>query len=85
MQVSQLRRNTANWKGCPVYKAKLALKQTSTTVTQRINQRTWNPAEKVTRDKSYVKVASSKLEQANNNNEQMSTQTKRNKPTIQGI
>lgn len=40
--------HTANWKGCPVYKTKLSSNQTLTTVTQRINQRTWKPAEKVT-------------------------------------
>jgi len=73
--------HTANWKDCPVYKAKLALKQTPTTVTQRLNQRTWKPADKVIQDKSYA--TGGKFEQSNN--DLMPTQTKRKEPTILDI
>lgn len=59
--------HTANWKGCPAYKAKVASIKTSQTATQRIKQRTWEPSEKVTLDKAYAKAVSNKPKQSSNN------------------
>lgn len=78
--------NTANWKGCKVYKNKVAsLQKTRTTVTQRVQQRIGTPSKTqyATTSKTYIDAVKRNLEQLLSEQEILPTVDK--EPTIQDI
>lgn len=76
--------HTANWKGCHIYKDKLAsLQKSKMTATQRVQQRTWTPANKVTPSESFAKAASKNLVQMSTH--LTATQTVLSEPSIHDI